>query len=260
MVVWTIPSLGVSQLRLIWSTGSMQVFPWEQDRGVRPAFPLPDKTIHTHIHTLMCTHMPATIWLELASCPLWRVEPITRWHPSVRKSFSEGGSERKFKARWQETVTDSLFFSSGHNPNPIHTHTPLIPPNLLWLFSETKSDRKVRWAKFVTLNNALIYSLKSSPVLNLFFLNVVSLHVLNAKWILNAFHGQTEIKGSVSTASASPIKQLTAVCLMLKALKVCTCVTVRYWKSSRMLKASLPAIAEAKLETEWKEWVWSCFL
>lgn len=214
MVVWTIPSLGVSQLRLIWSTGSMQVFPWEQDRGVRPAFPLPDKAIHTHIHTLMCTHMPATIWLELASCPLWRVEPVTRWHPSVRKSFSEGGSERKFKARWQETVTDSLFFSSGHNPNPppIHTHPSsrqicydyLVKPNLIgksWTWSDGPNLCSIN-SQQCTKNQIYSQSCLEFILFKCCF-TTHSICKMDSECISRSNRRKHRNEGTVSTASAS---------------------------------------------------------
>lgn len=116
-------------------------FPESRTEGCGQLFPCQIKPF-THIHTLMCTHMPATIWLELASCPLWREQPVTRWHPSVRKPFLEGGSERKFKARWQETVTDSLFFSSGHPPDPssCQNHYDYLEKSVLRGKSRTWSD------------------------------------------------------------------------------------------------------------------------
>lgn len=156
MVVWTILSLGVSQLRLIWSTGSMQVFPWEQDWGVRPAFPLPDKAIHTHTYTHAYVHTHACYHLI-------RVSQLSSVTGRARNTMTPLCPQIIFRGRVWEEIQGQMardrdgqsFLFQWTQPQPppyTHTHT-LIPPNLLWLFSETKSDRKVmdmiRWTKFV---------------------------------------------------------------------------------------------------------------
>lgn len=79
--------------------------------------------------------------------------------------------------------------------------------------------------------------LKSSPALNLFSFNVVSLRNTSrnkCKMGSNALQGQTEGSTGIKEPFLLPLlvwshsKQLTAVCLMIKALKVCTCATVWY--------------------------------
>lgn len=151
MVVWTILSLGVSQLRLIWSTGSMQVFPWEQDRGVRPAFPLPDKAIHTHTYTHAYVHTHACYHLI-------RVSQLSSVTGRARNTMTPLCPQIIFRGRVWEEIQGQMardrdgqsFLFQWTQPQPphTHTHTPssrqicydyLVKPNLIgksWTWSD----------------------------------------------------------------------------------------------------------------------------
>lgn len=137
MVVWTIPSLGVSQLKLIRSAVSMQVFPWEQDRGVRP-----DKAIHTHTHTQACYH-------------LIRVSQLSSVTGRARNTMTPLRPQTIFRGRvWEEIQGQMARDRDGQSFLFQWTPPgPLIPPKPLRLFREISSERKVtdmiRWTKII---------------------------------------------------------------------------------------------------------------
>lgn len=146
MVVWTIPSLGVSQLKLIRSAVSMQVFPWEQDRGVRPTFPLPDKAIHTHTHAYVYTH---------ACYHLIRVSQLSSVTGTARNTMTPLRPQTIFRGRvWEEIQGQMARDRDGQSFLFQWTPPgPLIPPKPLRLFREISSERKVtdmiRWTKII---------------------------------------------------------------------------------------------------------------